>query len=295
MPLRDEAVAASLSQLPQLNPAEQAAVQDLYFAPRADMALLSFLFPDWQAAEIALIQERDEERRWAYFRRHFALANARRKVVAEHLARHVERRTGCRSEGLRAVAGLVFSHLLADENSGTPWKSDSGVPPAIMWTPLPTGGAIAALLGLIGTGLLGEYEPVQSQNNQGPVPAGDGASSKQILWREVRGPLEAFGHERDLTNSPVPTVLPALDLSVAANPLLVFQNGYADKSSDGFRLGGAEAFLVRWSGALLIEFDGEYAFHAGAPTPEGERPDFEKAQKSHWRVTLTRGQRPGPF
>ena len=291
LPLRDEAVAASLSQLPQLNPAEQAAVQDLYFAPRADMALLSFLFPDWQAAEIALIQERDEERRWAYFRRHFALANARRKVVAEHLARHVERRTGCRSEGLRAVAGLVLSHLLADENSGTPWESDSGVPPAVMWTPLPTGGAIAALLGLIGTGLLGEYEPVQSQNNQGPVPAGDGASSKQILWREVRGPLEAFGHERDLTNSPVPTVLPALDLSVAANPLLVFQNGYADKSSDGFRLGGAEAFLVRWSGALLIEFDGEYAFHAGAPTPEGERPDFEKAQKSHWRVTLTRGQK----
>ena len=292
LPLRDEAMAATLSQLPQLNPAEQAAAQDLYFAPRADLALLSFLFPDWQAAEIALIQERDEERRWAYFRRHFALANARRKAVAEHLARHVERRTGCRSEGLHAIAGLVLSHLLADENGGTPWEFDSGVPPTVMWTPLPSGGAIAALLGLIGTGLLGEYEPVQSQNNQGPVPApGDGPSSQQMLWREVRGPLEAFGHERDVTNSPVPTVLPALDLSPAANPLVVFQNGYANKSGDGLRFGGAEAFRVRWSGALLIEFEGEYAFHAGAPTPEGERPDFEKAQKSQWRVILTRGQK----
>jgi hypothetical protein len=34
-----------LSQLPQLNAAEQAAVQDLYFAPRPDLAFVAFLFP----------------------------------------------------------------------------------------------------------------------------------------------------------------------------------------------------------------------------------------------------------
>ena len=306
LPVRDEAVAAALSQLPQLNPTEQAAAQDLYFAPRVDLAFLSFMFPDWQAAEIHLIQECDEERRWAYFRRHFALANARRRIIADHLARHVARRTDCRFEDLNAVAALVLSHLLADENTGTPWESDSGVPPTVLWTPSPSGGAIAALLGLIGTGLLGEYQPVSSPassptatasattTNQGAATSPSSASTgptQQILWREVRGPLDAFGHERDATNSPVPTVLPPLGLSPGSNPLVVFQNGYADKASDGFRLGGAESFQVRWVGALLIECEGEYAFHAGAPTPEGERPDFERAEKSQWRVTLKRDQK----
>ena len=40
---------------------------------------------------------------------------------------------------------------------------------------------------------------------------------------------------------------------------------------------------------LLIEDEGEYAFHAGAPTPEGERPDSERAHHARWRVTLKRG------
>src|SRR5208282_4456833 len=77
-----------LSQMPELIIAERIAVQDLYFMPRADLAFVAFLFPDWQSAEIHLIQECDEARRWAYFRHHFALANARRKVIIEHLATH---------------------------------------------------------------------------------------------------------------------------------------------------------------------------------------------------------------
>jgi hypothetical protein len=71
-PLSDEAVAAQLGRLSELNPTEQAAVSDLYFAPRADLGQLAFLFPDWQAAERELIQEPDEHRRWWYFRRHMA-------------------------------------------------------------------------------------------------------------------------------------------------------------------------------------------------------------------------------
>jgi Tc toxin complex TcA C-terminal TcB-binding domain/Protein of unknown function (DUF2934) len=292
LPVRDEAVAAKLSQLPQLNGAEQAAVQDLYFAPRLDLALLKFLFPDWQSAEIHLIQEREEEQRWSYFRRHFALANARRKVIVEHLANHVTHYSGCRHEDMNGVAALVLSRLLSDENTGTPWESDSGVPPTVMWTPPPSGGAIAALLGLIGTGLLGEYEIAQAQNTKDPAEAAGGAvPNYQTIWREVRGPLEAFDHERDVTNSPIPTVLPALGLSLPANPLVALNNGYALKNNDGQRLGGAEAIRVRWSGVLLVEREGEYAFHAGAPTPEGERPDFERGEKSQWRVTLKRGQK----
>jgi hypothetical protein len=289
LPLGDEAVAAKLSQLPALNPAEQAAVQDLYFAPRADLAFLAFLFPDWQSAEIHLIQEREESERWSYFRRHFARADARRKVIARHLAKHVAHRSGCRAEDLESVAALVLSRLFADENTGTPWESDSGVLPTVMWTPPPAGGAIPALLGLIGTGLLGDYQ-AQPAATGGTSPAPSaGGSSDPIVWREVRGPLEAFGHERDHTNAPVPTVLPAIGLSLSSNPLVTIHNGYAVKNANGLRLGGAEAFRVRWSGVLLVEDEGEYAFHAGAPTSEGERPDFERAEKSHWRVTLKRG------
>ena len=111
LPLSDEAVAAKLSQLPQLDGADPAAVQDLYFAPRVDLAFVAFLFPDWQSAEIHLIQERDEGRRWEYFRRHFALADARRKVIVRHLAKHVAQRTGCHEQDLDSVAALVLSRL----------------------------------------------------------------------------------------------------------------------------------------------------------------------------------------
>ena len=284
LPLGDEAVAAKLGQLPQLNAAEQAAVQDLYFAPRLDLALVAFLFPDWQSAEIHLIQEADEHKRWHWFRRHFALANARRKVIAAHLAGHVAHRTGCRAEDLHSVAGLVISRLFSDENTGTPWGSDNGVPPNVMWPMPPAGGAIPALLGLVGTGLLGEY----TIPNAATAPAG---TPEQVIWRDVRGPMEAFGHERDATNSAVPTVLPSVTLSDATNPLVAVKNGYALKTSDGHRLGGAAAIRVTWSGALFVEREGEYRFHAGAPAPEGEKPDFELAEKSQWRVTLQRGSK----
>ena len=309
LPLRDEAVAAKLSQLAQLGAAEQAAVQDLYFAPRVDLVFLAFLFPDWQSAEIHLIQERDETRRWEYFRRHIVLAEARRRVIAEHLAHHVHHRSNCDREELEQIAGLVLSQMRADENGGTPWESDSGMPPTpTMWTQPPSGNAIAALLGALGTGLLGEYQIVQTQTTTATgkatgkagkapgksvakAPAADSGPTYQVLWREVRGPMAAFGHERDHTNSPVPTVLPELGLVLPANPLVTLNNGYAVKTADGQRLGGAEAFRVHWSGVLLIEHEGEYSFHAGAPTPEGERPDFERAEKSQWRVTLTRGHK----
>jgi hypothetical protein len=184
------------------------------------------------------------------------------------------------------VAALVLSRLLSDENTGAPWESDGGAPPTVMWTP-PAGGAVAALLGLTGTGLLGEYEVAQAQSGANPVVPTKGGSSWQLVWRDVRGPMEAFGHERDATNSPVPTVIPPLGLALAGPPVNV-QNGYASLS-DGRRLGGAAAFRVRWSGMLLVDNEGEYAFHAGAPTPDGEEPDFHRAEGSQWRVTLQRG------
>ena len=290
LPLRDEAVAATLSRMPQLNAAEQVAVQDLYFLPRLELTLLACLFPDWQSAQRHLIEEPEEERRWAYFRRHFALANARRHIIVKHLARHVERATDCDGERIHEIAALVLSRLLADENDGTPWEFDSGTVPTVMWTPAPSGTAIAALLGLIGTGLVGEYDaPLPVGCTEPPAATPETATS--ALWREVRGPFRAFGHESDESNSPVPTVLPALSLPLVGSTLVDVQNGYALRSGTGRPLGGAEGFRVRWSGSLLIEREGEYEFHAGAPTPRGERPDFECARRSQWRMTLHRGQK----
>ena len=93
LPLTDEAVIAKLAGMRQLNPSEARAAQDLYFLPRVDLASFAFLFPDLAAADRHLIQERDEAERWAYFRRHFALAHARCRLIAEHLSRHVARVT----------------------------------------------------------------------------------------------------------------------------------------------------------------------------------------------------------
>lgn len=304
LPLEDAAVASKLSQLPQLNAAEQTAVQDLYFAPRVNLGQLSFLFPDWQSAERQMIEEHDEGRRWSYFRRHFALAHKRRKAIAEHLARHVASFAGFRHDHLEHVADLVLGHMLSDENNGTPWESDAGTPPSVMWPLQPAGGAVAALLGLAGTGLLGEYlgaevatQPIGNQQaneasgQQSSGAKGGADADGPVLWREVRAPMEAWGHEDDETSSPVPTVIPALDLTPPASLQVDFNNGYAVATSAGQRLGSAQAIDVRWTGVLLVDSEGEYAFRAGAPRPGEEEPDFERADRSAWRLTLNRGMK----
>ena len=56
-----------LSQLPELNGAEQAAIRTSISRRRPKLAFAAFLLPDWQSAEIHLIQERDEAERWSSF------------------------------------------------------------------------------------------------------------------------------------------------------------------------------------------------------------------------------------
>lgn len=281
LPLADEAVIRKLASMRQLNAAETQAAQDLYFLPRADLARFAFLFPDLMAADRHLVQQGDEGQRWAYFRRYFALAHARCRLIAEHLSRHVAQVTGWTPPDGQGpdVAWQILRHLFADENQGlTPWEADTGDTPAVTWAPPPSGGAFAALLGLAGTGLLGEFTA--------PGPG------QPVLWREAGGFTDMFGHDRDEHNSPVPTVLPAIDLTLPPPDLrfVTVQNGYAQRDHDGRPLGGAEGFAVRWSGVLLIERGGRYRFAAGAPTPNGEKPDFDAAEARRWRVILKHGQ-----
>ena len=217
VPLCDEAVIAKLSQMPALTAAEQVAVQDLYFMPRADLAFVAFLFSDWQSAEKHLIEECDEANRWAYFRRHFALANARRKVIIEHIAKHIAHRTGCRREELEGVAGLVLSRLFSDENAATtPWESDTGATPAVTWSPLPSGARSRRSWAWSAPGWSGNTRLHSRSNNPPPTrqPARPPHSRSTILARPRR--LVKPPHSR--SNNPSPTRRPVKPLPSRSHP-----------------------------------------------------------------------------
>lgn len=283
LPLADEEVFEKLSRIRQLNPLEQDAVQSLYYAPRVDLASFAFIFSNFGAAVEHLIQEEGEEERWTYFRHEFARCHARSHVIADHLAHHVAAATGQEHPNGVKLAWRLLQHLFADENLATSptkgmWEYDNGQVPTVTWPrPGPNGGAFAALLGLTGTGLLSEFTP----------------ENGSLTWREVRGPMSAFGREKNRWNIPVPTVLPpmSLTLSPAQARFAGIRNGFAIKGQNGEPLGGPQGFGVCWQGIMLVEREGMYEFYAGSPTPEGERPDYEAAEQCRWRVTLKRGQK----
>ena len=276
LPLRDEDVLFKLNAIEQLTDDERKAVQQLYFAPRAELARFSFLFPSLAAAERALVEEADEGKRWEYFRRAFVEFSRRAHIIAEHLAGHV----GYSSDQTAAeidLSWLILRNLLGDENKATTaWEKDNGQPPAIYTWPQPTGGAFATLTGLVGTGLLGEVK---------------GASGS--LWPEMRGPMTVFSSAGNEWNVPVPTIIPDLNFMLPPADLkfAVLRNGLAIRESDGLPLAGAEGFTARWTGVLIVEKSGTYTFFAGAPTPDCELPDFEKCSHNKWRVNLRRTQK----
>jgi hypothetical protein len=283
LPVMDEAVLAKLARVKPLSTDEQGAVRDLYFLPRVDLAHFAFVFPSFAEAAQYLIQEPDEGKRWAYFQRAFARCYARCRLIAEHMTGHVVEATGRTSDEGIGLAWKLLVHLLADENRAiTSWESDTGVRPPVIWRPQPNGGAFAALLGLTGTGLLGEIESMPASGEDG-----------ELVWRELRGPMNAFGAVRDAWCAPVPTIVPAMNLALTPEQerFVGARNGFAFASSDSAPLGGAQGFRVRWRGALLVENAGLHAFWAGAPTPDGEAPSLEAAGDQRWRVTLTRGQK----
>jgi hypothetical protein len=277
IPIPDEEVVEQLTNLKPLNPDEQVSVQDLYFQPRAMLARFALLFPDFPEAEKHLIEERDGECRWHYFRRHVALCHRRCHLIAAHLSRHVAAATRQECPEDHGTALLILRQLHADENTATAdWENDAGSPPLVTWTP-PNGGAFAALLGLVGTGLVVDYK----------------LNGGALAWRDVSGALDGFGRLRDRDNAPVPTVLPSLGAALPASEaaFLDIRNGFLLRANDGDLVGGAQGFDVTWSGALLIEEEGNYEFWAGAPTPCGEKPSWEAAERFKWRVVLKRGSR----
>jgi hypothetical protein len=277
LPLKDRDVSHKLLACRQLNDFEVRAVQNLYFSPRAMLAPFSLIFSNFGEAVSHLVQESDEEKRFEFFQKQFALFHCRCKIIAEHLSKHVAHASCCQDEerGGDEVAWRILLSLIADENfAGSPWEDDSGKPPTTFeWDPHFSGGSFAGLLGLIGTGLFGKYE-----------------SHSGINWAEMRGPLRAFGKEEDEWGTPVPTIIPSISAdSVAQNDLALFKNGFLLEDAYGEAISGSEGFKVEWDGLMLIDKHGDYHFSVDHLEHQGRRS--EHREDRHWLVTLTRGQK----
>lgn len=276
LPLREADVLQKLNAIEQLTAPERAAVQQLYFAPRAELARFSFLFASLVEAEKALIEEADELKRWEYFRRAFATFALRARVLAEHLAAHVAYASD-EGEVEVGLASLMLRRLLGDENLATSaWEQDNGQMPAGFTWAQPTGGAFAALTALTGTGLLGEVTDTSGS-----------------VWPQLTGAMSAFTSAANEWNTPVFSMVPPLDftLPMSKHEFALIRNGLALREADGLPLAGAAGFTAHWSGVLIVEKTGTYTFFGGAPTPDCEQLDFEKCSHNKWRVNLRRGQR----
>ncbi|PNP61028.1 hypothetical protein FNYG_14242 [Fusarium nygamai] len=292
IPIQDCDTLQQLATSRQLKPAEAAAVQNVYFAPRAVLAPFALIFENPGHAFDWLIQEPCEKSRFRFFQQQFALFHKRCTVIGHHLAERVDalpefkkcdrrRDCGCGCGGGHPnfkAAWLILSKLIADENRSTaPWEDDSGVSPTAFQANAFSGGAFAALLGLLGNGL------------KGSISTGHG-----LPFPELRGATSAFGSVRNKWNAPVPTYIPSLQLplSPSQSGLVSLRNGFALADDDGKILGGAQPFEVTWTGSLLVEKEGHYCFQAGHPEDCCERLPSQDEKKCHrWLVTLQRGQK----
>ena len=68
-------------------------------------------------------------------------------------------------------------------------------------------------------------------------------------------------------------------LSNTTNPLVAVTNGYAVKTGDGERLGGAEPILVKWSGVLARRARGRIQVPRGRADARGRKARFRARRK----------------
>ena len=294
LPVCDADVLRSLRDLRQLNQEERRAVQNLYLAPRAALTPFAFILSNFGRAAEYMIQEPCVYKRWRFFQHEFSLFIRRCRIVAHHIHDavvaaanidsaecHFPEKGGRHLCAGARVAWEILLRLIADGNQPwAPWEDDSGArPPDDRFDIVPqlTGGAFAALLGLTGTGLLGEYTGRY------------GAS-----WTETRGGLSGWGMANNYWNSPIVTVLPRLDLVADQHQSLFasFKNGFALDQDTGDVLTGAETFTVTWSGILLVENDGCYHFAMRCPKYcDDDNGACYCEKRKQWSLTLQRGEK----
>jgi hypothetical protein len=259
LPIKDSSFLCKLAHIRQLLLAEQRAVRDLYFAPRAMLAPFALIFANFPEAVAYLVQEDCEKQRFCYFRHQFALFHRRCCIVVEHLKAHVEE-MGARCKRIVRcdfrLAWKILLSLFADENRGDgQWENDSGeLPPetSFKWKDRKfSGGAFAGILGLTGTGLLCEFRD----------------STAQTIWRDGHGTMSLFGQSPNLWNCPVPTIIASLGTTKTESNknMIAMRNGFAFNDATAEFLGGAQPFQALWKGVLLVENPGAYRFRLGVP------------------------------
>lgn len=316
LPLRNEDVTRALRELRQLNGSEAAAIRQLYAAPRNALAPFGLLFDNFERALETLVRERDAETRFRFFQTQVAKFVKRCRFVARflhgavvaatednrdrdsevgrhgkergcacgrkfeevHTTSHGEHHHGDKHKhhdekeecpGVK-VAWAILLRLAADENH-------DGAHPGL------TGGSFAALLSLMGTGLLGAYYRGNAAS------AGGGPS-----WAETRGGMSGWAEANNRWNTPLLTVIP--DITTPAGPLqsaiASFKNGLSLNQASGELLTGAEPFSVIWSGSLLIEADGHYHFAMKCPHhTESGLGECHCEKHTQWHVSIERGQK----
>ncbi|KAL3442233.1 hypothetical protein BJX65DRAFT_226796 [Aspergillus insuetus] len=286
LPLRDAELIDQLRHMRPLTPREQQAIQNLYFIPHTLLAPLAFLFEDFDEAVKHLVRGELDNHRWHFFQAQFAKFHARCEIIAHHLAAHVSSTIHHKPAGEKdeALALDILRHIIADENRFanpvTCWEEIEAPGTSseeFLWHPKLSGTSFAAILGLLGTGLLEEYN-VESQ----------------LVWRNLRSDLDFFGPTaRNKYNWPVPTILPAFQVppSLQDNVTITVRNGLAIRDTDDLVLGGPYRFTVVSRGSLLIERSGHYTFR-GVPAQfckDDEQHDTDPPNEHC--VTLERGQR----
>ena len=276
IPLKSADVIQKLQAIRQLNAKEEAAAQNLFFAPRLALAPFAAFFENFTDALSILIETEDETARLKYFLRNFALFYKKCEIITRHFTEHISDALGMPALDER-VTWKILAHLYADGNPATqPWENDLGTSPTMRFPDKIQAGAFASLTRLSGTGLEGTFK-----NTTG-----------EIIWREIRQEMTAYGVSENQNDSPVPTVIPNLNFAPQnAAVIAVIRNGYAlTNGSPSKSLGGAQGYTEECKGVLYVTKSGKHTFRAGAPTGFGEIPDFDQAKHSQWQLTLQRGK-----
>lgn len=276
VPIMDKNVITKLSRIKQLTDDEQTAVKQCYYAPRVDLAKIGFIFSNFNEAQDYLVNESEETNRWAYFQKEFVLFYKASKIIAQHICDHVsEVMCKPKSESTDLAWLILKSIVAADNHAISAWEIDNGIEPGLTWEKL-NGGAFSALFDLRGTGLEGTYKDLNGE----------------VIWREFRGGMTAFGPEENNADTPLPTIISNLDLInsfVPNNPRFAsIRNGFAIQNSNGDLLGGAEGYDVTWQGVLYIDETNIYTFRAGSPTPGNEIPDSSAVEHTQYSMILQR-------
>lgn len=276
IPFSAREVLQKLQSIRDLDTSEETAVQNLYYAPRLMLAPFAAMFSNFGEAQRVLIETTNEQERWQYFQGEMAIFFKRCETITHWFTRQWETALGVEGLDPRLTRKMI-NQLYADDNAAaTPWE-DTAARPALNWENHLQAGGYAALLGLVGTGLKGSFYDLDDF----------------LVWQEVRGGLSAYGDAENTDDSPVPTVLPGLNFSLATTPTIgIIRNGFVlSNGTPSDVLGGAQGYKVKYEGIIYLTEAGLYTFRAGAPTPQGMIPDFEQAKHSQWRLTISQGKK----